>query len=440
MVINKKTPHMFMWLCNGKEKDETGNYKFGEDQLLLPNKSGLQYFERLKEECIKLQETDTPLYLVYMGRMLTEGQKQSMQQLAEDPQMRNLMVVDYDDVEKEMGDVSGEFASLEGTVLDRKSFVKRIPVVVRKEQIIRKIQNLVNVIDDTGKTGRPALTQIIDSTRLVLLYNSAIIKDVAKKIYQNNPEKLRLLENSCPGLIYRDFDVTLLADEIPDLETATGYISSLNTANILPYVHRQIRSRTSNQDELDAIDEFFKTQIYDPKKFSANLEECKLAPKFYSDNFQKVEDFLSDFVMSSLHKKESAFQELFANLLKIENSFLGVSQDQAPNVGNIICEVFGPKNKSPYGAVQRHFRVTDHWYSKMDTDHELDDLIHNSKLHQIFNVGNDLTWERKTSEIISPDPTVHLMEPDSIVHPMESDKISKNPNDKMGGGGCCVIS
>lgn len=44
-TIHKTTPHMFMWITNGKKKDQEGVNMFAEYQLLLPNVEGLEYLE-----------------------------------------------------------------------------------------------------------------------------------------------------------------------------------------------------------------------------------------------------------------------------------------------------------------------------------------------------------------------------------------------------------
>jgi len=68
----------------------------------LPHNARLDYIKRLKEECGKLFITRTPVYLVYMGRLLNREQITLLEDLQNE--IPNLAVIDYDDVEKSISD------------------------------------------------------------------------------------------------------------------------------------------------------------------------------------------------------------------------------------------------------------------------------------------------------------------------------------------------
>lgn len=408
-TIDKTTPHMFMWITNGKKKDQEGVDMFAEDQLLLPNVDGLEYLDRLKNECQKLQKTNSPAYLIYMGRTLKNGQKQAMEDLANLEGLENLMVLDYDQLEGRMGNVEGE--RVEINVGDSGPYVERLQTNVPKERMVEAVAAVVEQINSRGSRG--GLMNIVDSTRLILLYNSGLIKDLMSKNYADNPCKTEFLKTCSQGLIYRDFDVSLIAEEMPDLETASGYISSLDSEVVFAKAYQEMLD--ANEEASDAINNFFTQEIDNPKNFSQNLRLYDNLAKgivLEQDEIAKIdgiEGFLGYFFERD--GEELFFEKIFSKKLAIENSFLGVAEDKSFVAANAICEVFGPLKPiesatgkilrcDSYAAVKRHFRITDHWNSFGNTGPEMEDIIYNSKLHQTFHVGNDNTWQLASSQSI----------------------------------------
>lgn len=332
IIFDKTTPHMFMWITNGRKKLPNSIVDmYEDDQLLLPNVEGLEYLDRLKNECHKLQKTNTPVYLIYIGRTLKNGQKRAMEDLANHERLENLMVLDYDELEERIEDVEGERAELH--ILGKKQFyIEKKSTKVSKSRIVEAVAALVKRIDSRGSRG--GLVPIIDSTRLLLLYNSALIKDLVKKKYVDNPYKTELLETCSQGLIYRDFDVSLIPEEMPDLEAAAGYISSLNSEVIFKEAYEKMLD--ANDGKADAINEFFAQELYDPKNFSKNL-------RLY-DKLTKGVPLEQDEISKTKEELWIYFFENFSRGLAIENSFLGVTEDRSFVAANTICESFCPLN------------------------------------------------------------------------------------------------
>ena len=198
-ILKKETPHMFMWFTNGS--------RVPEGKSVLPQTEQLNYVKRLTEECAKLNNTNTPVYLVYMGRMLNDQQKEQIKSL-KTQDTPNLFVIDYDDVEMRL---AGEGVSEIG----RK-------VATEVAQYVEK--NAVGMVEG-------GIAPIVDFTRLVLLHNSDIVTQIARDQY--NLSGAQNVPSWVPGIVYRDFDVTLSRPSMRDLPCPHGFLTSLNFKQVV---------------------------------------------------------------------------------------------------------------------------------------------------------------------------------------------------------------
>ena len=106
--------------------------------------------------------------------MLKPGQKKQIEDLANKPGMENLMVIDYSEVEKRMGDVEGKYAKF--NPYDNSISIEN--VTITKQNIIDKIHRCIRAWtrEEFVHTGSTHIVQsTIDAARLVLLYNSDAI-------------------------------------------------------------------------------------------------------------------------------------------------------------------------------------------------------------------------------------------------------------------------
>jgi hypothetical protein len=145
ILIAKETPHMFMWFSDGS--------KIPSGISPLPQNARLDYIKRLKDECGKLFITKTPVYLVYMGRLLTREQITLLEDLQNE--IPNLAVIDYDDVEQSISD----------------------------QQITSKVAAAASAYREHERldVGGGGIADLVDFTRLILLYNSKTLRDIAQK-------------------------------------------------------------------------------------------------------------------------------------------------------------------------------------------------------------------------------------------------------------------
>ena len=147
--LKKETPHLFMWFTNGND--------LTPDIPVLPSNSRIDYKARLYEEYEKLEATNTPLYFVYMGRMLTEEQKLQMQDLAEGKP--NLFAIDYDDFEKEL-----EYTDI-------------------SQMVKKRVANLCDsfLVHGNQKGTTKGIGDLVDYSRLALLYYSDVLHKISGK-------------------------------------------------------------------------------------------------------------------------------------------------------------------------------------------------------------------------------------------------------------------
>lgn len=92
---------MLMWFCDGTN--------LPDDCLPLPNgdfsAQELNYYTVLKETYQKLKKANTPVYLLYLGTILTNAQRESIQFLNDYADgFENLYIIDVINLEKYIKD------------------------------------------------------------------------------------------------------------------------------------------------------------------------------------------------------------------------------------------------------------------------------------------------------------------------------------------------
>ena len=342
ILIAKETPHMFMWFSNGSK------IPYGISPL--PQNARLDYINRLKEECGKLFITKTPAYLVYMGRLLNRTQITLLENLQNE--IPNLAVIDYDDVELSIPDQ------------------KINDIVAAAANSYKDYERL-----DVGSGG---IADLVDFTRLILLYNSNKLRDIAKK-------KITIPLEWRKGLIYRDFDVTLEKETMADIPTTHGYMATLNFLEKVNEHHTcLIELAKGNEDLTQRIDIFFHGYIY-------NLEHYQQILKLFLNRSLNAEEqkakqsFLLEY-KEIFHEYDFEFR--FIHTIRIENSFLAISEDEHPLIHTMIEQAI--RCHSGYAVVQLNFgRNLKHL-----------DLLKEFLTPQLlgFNIGNDLTWRMRVRE------------------------------------------
>jgi len=356
ILIAKETPHMFMWFSDGS--------KIPPGISPLPQNARLDYIKRLKEECGKLFITKTPVYLVYMGRLLNREQIALLEDLQNE--IPNLAVIDYDDVEQSISD----------------------------QQITSKVAAAASSYREHERldVGGGGIADLVDFTRLILLYNSKTLRDIAQK-------KITIPLEWREGLIYRDFDVTLEKETMADIPTTHGYMATLNFLEKVHGHHTHLIELANGEEDLtQRIDIFFNTYIY-------NLEHYQQILKLFLNRSLNVEEQKTKQAFISEYKKiyrEDNFEFIFIRSILIENSFLAISTDQHPLIHKMIKEVV--RGDSPYAVVQLNFRARNPLA-------RLKEFLTPQLLG--FNIGNDLTWkmgvrEQHTSEGLTTVTRVQL--------------------------------
>lgn len=342
---------MFMWFSNGS--------MIPPGISPLPQNQRLGYIQRLKEESAKLLLTETPVYLIYMGRLLNSEQKILLESLQNE--IPNLAVIDYDEVEKNISD-------------------QRIVTKVERLQSTYKKQQLLTV-------GEGGIANLVDFTRLVLIYNSHILRAIAQT-------KITIPLKWCEGLIYRDFDVTLERETMTDIPTTLGYIATLNLQRQTDEHYTHLTQSAKNQEELRKIADFFNRYLYNLEMYHTIL------PLFSNKSLNTEENTLKETLLSQFKKICSkAFDAIFIFSIFIENSFLAVNQDQHQPVNQMIESVL--LGDSPYRAVQSSFHhdLGKHFTLCLLKLHKTD-LISEFLIPQQFGfkVGNDFTWKMTVKE------------------------------------------
>lgn len=351
ILIAKETPHMFMWFSDGS--------KIPAGISPLPQNTRLDYIKRLKNECAKLFITKTPVYLVYMGRLLNRKQITLLENLQND--IPNLAVIDFDEVEKRIAD----------------------------QEVLRKVSVAATSYKKNEKldVGSGGIADLVDLTRLILLYNSQILRGIAQ-------QKITIPLEWPEGLIYRDFDVTLEKEAMADIPTTYGYMATLNfQEQVQKYHTRFIESARGQQDIIEKINIFFNCYLYNLERYQQILKLFLKRPLNAEESAAK-QTFISEY-KQICHNDN--FELTFINYIRIENSFLAISKDQHPLINKMIQEVVS-RDQSPYGVVQIIFSRC---FNKLDS---LTEFLTPQLLG--FNIGNDLTWKISVKEQhTSPNPT-----------------------------------
>jgi hypothetical protein len=356
-IIKKETPHMFMWFSDGK--------KIPKGSPILPQSKQFDYHKRLKEECGKMSKTSTPVYLVYMGRLLNDEQKKQIKSLSQ--HTHNLFIIDYDDVEK------------------------KLPNTMENQQIRKKVQEYTTAYQEKELLtfGKGGIADLVDFTRLVLIYNSDIVGDIAKK--QHFASEHSILGDLTPGIIYRDFDVTLSNLCMRDLKSDCGYLTSLNFKQVVNGQYdKLIKKAGDNAVKKDKINGFFTKNLYNLAQYKKNVklfyaEDSALSP----EDKQRKKSINGDLRKIGC---ERDFKSLFINAVSVENSFIAVNNDKNEFAKKTIDECLLKSN--PFGAVQNHFSGSGGKGRKEKL------LLHTIEtVEEDFDVGNDLTWKKPLSKI-----------------------------------------
>lgn len=359
-IIKSSTPHLFMWICDGKKLARENKLK--PDALPLPQGGKFNYYDTLKAECINLQSSMTPVYLVYMGSLLEEGQKYAINKLAIEQGMENLYLIDYDEIKNSIRDSED---------LSKKNITSTIHDYVQSFQKY-----------NLNKVGKGGIADVVDMTRLVLLANCDILKQAALEKYssQDYPYKSNILRNSAPGVIYRDFDVRLHS-ELHDINLpheADGFICSTNYVEKMK--EAQYIALKENPNLKNEIENFFNKYIWDMDGYLA----MRL---FWVNKKLKRPKAYQEFIQSAKNIGVDEFR-MFACIF-LENSLLGINRPQHPIITDALRRTFLGKD-TPYAAIQQTVR------KKIINDPCAIALGYGEK---IFKVGNDLTWQAGRDEV-----------------------------------------
>ena len=187
IVINKTTPHLFMWFCNGKNCGEN---------LPIPSGENLDYLSILRNNCQKAEESATPIILCYEGRLISEKQKLAIENIAIKEEFKNLFLVDYAEFNNDCLENPKHYEqedSNESTFSD---------IIIGALAEFKKNSKK----SDNSSVG--SISYLVDSTRIHLLDRCDILKYHLIDKYKNNPYKKSLISESSNGLIYSDFDVS----------------------------------------------------------------------------------------------------------------------------------------------------------------------------------------------------------------------------------------
>jgi hypothetical protein len=348
-VLKKETPHLFMWFTNGFEL-ETG-------MSVLPDTHQLDYKKRLFEEYEKLQKTNTPLYFVYMGNMLSEEQKLEMASLAEG--RPGLVTIDYD-----------VFAA--ALPEDAKTIIA---------QVIKLKDRFLEYGNQKGTTC--GIGDLVDYTRLVLLYYCDILHSIA------------CVSPDANGLVYRDFDVVLKADHVEDIALKYGLTCSSTLTNTIDR-HIYYLKYISDLTRSDKVKDFLSVD---------NLMQCF---ELYSKTDEELQ---SEGLLEQKQQQDTLCTELFGNSfrrvfldkIQVENSLIAVSESRFGAIRDILDSLIS--NMNPYGAFQQAlFKLADTKGIQCKSSVFQESL----RYEKSFAVGNDKTWTMDVSQlhdskIINPD-------------------------------------
>lgn len=357
-ILSCSSPHIFMWFCDGIKVDQKRQSIFSDDQLMLPKNDQLDYLEMLKQECAKLQKTNSPCYLVYLGRTLTEGQKAQFTNLEELPGMENLVTINYDEFEQKISDIVGSYSKVDYST--GKVVFAREEIEISASDIKEETQILVNNINNKN-----CLQTLIDLSRLVLIYHSDIVLEMALSHSLGNEYKTDILTKCGAGILYRDFDVALRGQQMQDLPTVQGYICSLG--------------------------------------FEDYGEE-------YTSKMQALLKAIND---------GGALEEM----PQLENSVIGVTHPHNDRVASIICDVFsnplrkilpeGERLNYPYSGIRRYFRSSEEEVFTKPNNlifrASAQDVENNAPVILAFDTTiRHVTWQKKIEENIIPSASPHM--------------------------------
>lgn len=416
-IIKKETSHMFIWFSDGN--------KIPEGVSVLPENDNLQYVTRLREECEKLAHTNTPVYLIYMGRLLDDKQKEQIKSLH--PDLSNLFIIDYDDIEKKIPKDERGIESI--------AIVKRLTKFYKNHEDNPSSKGLYGDLMPDEAECCNGIMNLVDFTRIVLMYYSDLIGRVAQE--QTFEEyKENIIKNIVPGIIYRDFDVTLKIDKMHDLEVSKDIITSsqlleffnTNLFQAISFLQEKINKdcekriceiddEVSDDDDMsDDISDYYK-RLYEERDQEKEIIKSEVN-KFFQENFFDIDKFEKNvkLILSNeydLHQEEiesenNLFQKLSSygfnmrmfsmtlKMLNAENSFIAVNSDNSKDIEGILD--VGRKKKGLYmtDVVRSHIDGTYSGYSVKDSLDKINSFL---KVHKFFQIDRDLTWQMSFSNI-----------------------------------------
>ncbi len=460
-----QTPHFFIWITKGEDVPE--------GQLPLPNNQKFNYLTRLRNECRKLKRTNTPVYLVYKGNLLTKEQRAQMEDLANDPEMSNLFMIDYDGDKFEQWCLKDSTNKADQTFVDRMHESTTAFLSGKKDE--RIFDGYKKIVDGLG-----SIAHLIDLTKLFLVYRCDILHQIAMQKYQDDPRRMEFLKSimKSKGVLYRDFDVALSEDKMRPIKLINGHISSTSVANLLEKRLRQLKTdieaakfvlgfeRIDPEKFRREMTRYYQGILNDPKKYvrlylaynrpetSSPEERMKIEseyldksrcisdisrhPIFSSKNSSLLAKVQQDFdsISGKLFGGVAADEHLFyrdlvsAKVTRAENSLIGVA---GPRHLGIEREIVGLNNlkttpipgysevehgvHTPFSAMQDAMIFPGRdgkGLTRADVNRALVDHIAHCVLNtDMFRVGNHESWKAKKTDLHAPRPTRKVDAPEN---------------------------
>ena len=434
-ILPVETPHFYVWISNGKELDKNGEPIIPEDQLPLPSNRKFNYLAVLRNECRKLKRTNTPAYLVYKGDLLTENQKQKMEDLAGDPEMDNLFVIDYD------GDEFEKWCLIGSTDPTDKIFVEKMQESTSEFENRNGTPSIPKFTDSLG-----SIAHLIDLTKLFVVYRCDAVHGIVYEKYKNNHKKMDFLQSvhNSKGILYRDFDVTLKGEEAQPMNLVNGQISSTTVTNLLNKRIKQVDQLFKNEnvkkilrfDMVESEDvkvkmlEYYDNLLRNPSGYVERYSAFHI-PQTASDT-RRIE-IEGEFVRITHHVTSPKDHLIFASELKsseedklsefvrhlalngknvgIENSLIGVSGSRNSGIrreikyvnNDTIYEIDQGEVDvlcTPYSVIQNAFMSDKRSADKEIHHEELSGYIaHCIKNTAMFDVGRDLSWKALSGDL-----------------------------------------
>lgn len=185
--LNPKTPHELAWY------PRPGTVP--KDKAPLPSGSICDYYNSLKRDCQKLQNIGAPVFLRFREGLISAEQVKSMYELPRQPGLENLFVYSYEEFEKNIEPSDTKYDH---------SLIRRM-----SEESVEKLKSggVVHKIMGQEMPVQGSMGGVVDLDKLVVLNNTSAVRKTIANRYTDS-KKLKYLNDSAPGLLVRDFDVT----------------------------------------------------------------------------------------------------------------------------------------------------------------------------------------------------------------------------------------